>query len=195
MKVCSKCHIEKDLSDFHKDKSKKDLCRPNCKGCHKFQSLDYSIKNRININQKIKEYKKENPWKDIFYNILQRCYNDSHKSYLRYGGRGIKNFLTEKQIKKLWFRDNAYLMRKPSIDRKNNDGNYTLKNCQFIELSENAGKDKRIPILQLDKQYNLVKEWSSATEASKKLNIHFVSINNVLNKKTKTSYGFIWRFK
>ena len=55
-------------------------------------------------------------------------------------GRGIKNFLNKEQIKYLWFRDKAYKMQHPSLDRKNNDGNYELDNCQIIELNQNAKK-------------------------------------------------------
>ena len=38
----------------------------------------------------------------------------------------------------MWFRDKAYLMKKPSIDRINSKGDYELSNCRFLELSENS---------------------------------------------------------
>lgn len=37
----------------------------------------------------------------------------------------------------LWFRDKAYKMVKPSIDRKDANKNYTIDNCRYIELKEN----------------------------------------------------------
>jgi hypothetical protein len=43
----------------------------------------------------------------------------------------------------LWFRDKAYLMRHPSIDRIDSNGNYELNNCQFIEMKRNRVKDRR----------------------------------------------------
>lgn len=60
----------------------------------------------------------------------------------RYYKRGIKNFLTPEDLKLLWFRDKAYLMKKPSIDRINDDGNYTLKNCRYLELIININRGK-----------------------------------------------------
>ncbi len=46
--------------------------------------------------------------------------------------------MTVEDFRILWFRDKAYLMKKPSIHRINNDKGYTKSNCKFIELSENS---------------------------------------------------------
>lgn len=48
-------------------------------------------------------------------------------------------------------------------------------------------------------QYNIdgdfIKEWDSATEASKYLNTSIGGISNCCNYKLKTSQGYVWRFK
>ena len=82
------------------------------------------------------------PWASRLRDIKQRCLNKKNASYKNYGGRGIKLNITKEQIKEIWFRDKAYLMKKPSIDRINNDGDYEYSNCQFIELKENTLKCK-----------------------------------------------------
>ena len=46
-------------------------------------------------------------------------------------------------LRYLWFRDKAYLMKRPSIDRRDSKGDYTLKNCGYLELSENIGRSCR----------------------------------------------------
>jgi len=68
----------------------------------------------------------------ILANINYRCRNRE-----RYAGRGIRNFLTFADLLFLWQRDNAESMQRPSIDRRDNDGDYTVENCRFLELFEN----------------------------------------------------------
>jgi len=48
--------------------------------------------------------------------------------------------MTTKDFKFLWFRDKAYSMDKPSIDRKRSNKNYEINNCQFLELDDNIRK-------------------------------------------------------
>jgi len=68
--------------------------------------------------------------------MMQRCYNSKKKQYKNYGGRGI-------MVCKRWHNYNNFLTdmgRAPSkyhsIDRINNDGNYTPKNCRWATQSE-----------------------------------------------------------
>ena len=85
-------------------------------------------------------FRKRNPWYNIWQGVKQRCANPKHPSYRYYGGRGIRNFLSKADIEFLWVRDSARLLTSPSIDRLDNDGNYTMENCRFIERSQNAIK-------------------------------------------------------
>ena len=99
----------------------------------------------VDLEQKkirAKEYRetwnKKNPWDSSFKNIKNRVSNPKCESYVRYGGRGIKCLITNQELKKLWFRDKAYMMKRPSIDRKDSDKDYYFENCRFIELSLNS---------------------------------------------------------
>ena len=71
------------------------------------------------------------------HNINYRCTNPKDSHYQNYGGRGIQNHLNIWHLYQLWERDQAHLLEFASIDRIDNDGNYTLENCRFIEMSEN----------------------------------------------------------
>lgn len=75
-----------------------------------------------------------------FYNIKARCTNPKTNRFNVYGGRGIKSLLTLPDLQFLWERDAAALMVRPSIDRIDADGDYTLENCQWIEFDANRAK-------------------------------------------------------
>ena len=59
------------------------------------------------------------------------------------------------------------------------------------------GKDhhRSISILQFDKNYNFIKEWGCIFDVERQLGIKHNSISNCLANKTKTSGGFIWKYK
>ena len=71
------------------------------------------------------------PWRKALASAKNRCNRKSYKQ------RGIKCFLTKEEVKLLWDRDKALLLKKPSLDRKVGNGHYTFENCRFIELKEN----------------------------------------------------------
>ncbi len=169
MKTCTRCTNEKEISNFFRDSSRIDGYMYVCKKCKSLEKASKCLKD-----------------------IIQRCLNENNKSYHRYGGRGIKCLITVDELKELWVRDNASEMQRPSIDRKDNNGDYTFENCQFIELSINSGKDKIKPILQYNKDMQFIKEWNSILEAQ---NIYGHGIITCLTKRDKTAYGFIWRYK
>jgi len=154
-----------------------------------------------NNAMKDKYYKyicKYTPWIKHWYNARTRCVNKNSTNWKSYGCRGIKCLLTKEEIKILWFRDKAYLMKHPTIDRIHNDGDYTFKNCRFLEMKYNTIKrniNYGIPILQYDLNKKFIKEWKSAKEVNKILGIHQATISANLKNRLKTAKGFIWRYK
>jgi hypothetical protein len=212
IKNCTKCYKEKPISEFHKKSSGKFGVRSDCKDCRKnYQILhtdeikkynkNYQEKNKKKLKKQQKEYYKNFPWKRTLLAINQRCNNIKTKQYKDYGGRGIKCFITEEELKELWIRDNAHLLKKPSINRKDNDGDYIFDNCEFIEFGKNsAERNTRVlnkAVLQFDLKGNFIKEWESVINASQKLNIKSTNISAVSLKKYgyKSAGGYIWRYK
>ena len=178
-KICTKCKIEKELSEFYfrKDSGKH---RNKCKKCFAEQTKDL-------------KYNKF-PWRKHFYSARRRCTVPTIKYYNTYGGKGIKFLLTMEEMKELWFRDKAYDMDIPSIDRENSNKNYTFKNCQFMELRENSTKTSRIKKVT---QYTLngveMETFKSIAEAGRANNILPRLISSAMVSKSNISKGFLWR--
>lgn len=93
------------------------------------------------------------PWCNHYTSARARCKHKGHEKYPRYGGRGIEFLMTQEDFKTLWYRDKAWFLEKPSIDRIDIDGHYELGNCRFIELSENSklGSDYNWRGVKIDK--------------------------------------------
>lgn len=224
-KICTKCYKEKPLEEFGKCKTILDGHRPDCKECHNKSGKEYYLNNKLKVNnrhtnyyQKIKYYlkdkynknkelilqKKKQIYKEnksffILKEIKQRCENKNNKSYKYYGLRGIKCLITEDDINFLYKRDKAHLMKKPSIDRIDNDGNYCLENCRIIELSENTSKSgferKRKTILQFNLKGEFIKEWDKQILAARVLKINKSCISACLKLRQVSAGGFIWKYK
>lgn len=141
---------------------------------------------------KLKERKE--PWKATFYFIKLRIKRKDSSYYFR----GIKCLITAEELKILWFRDKAYLMDKPSIDRKENEGNYTFKNCQYIEHKENCKKQSNT-LKRKKNSYKLGKAlWRNASFRKKMSIILSASLkkrweNPVYRKKMSETFKNNWK--
>ena len=90
------------------------------------------------IKKRVRDRIKKSRWIKHYEMAQYRCKNPNSPDYLNYGGRGIRLIATKKDFKSVWVRDKAWKLKRPSIDRKDNDGNYSYENIRFIELSENS---------------------------------------------------------
>ena len=178
------------------------------------------MKNKQKYNQWMRNYRKENPeifkrinqrikekypWYNSYNNAKQRCNNINNPNYPWYGKKGIKFLLTKDECAILWERDKASNLKFPTIDRIDNDGDYTFDNCQFIENIDNSIKDKighlfhglfikycKIGQYTLDNK--LIKVWNSQREIAKELGLSQGDISHCVNKnKLKSVGGFIFK--
>jgi hypothetical protein len=178
-KICKKCKIEKPLSEFDKNlPNDYRIPRETCKTCYRAMRRKYA-----------RVYKKKHPWYSAYTGAKYRCTTPSDKSFKNYGGRGIKFLMSLEDFKTLWFRDKAWLLGKHSIDRIDNDGNYELSNCRFVEFDENSIKDRKMPVIQCSDK--MQKIWPSQTEAAAALGISSASIS-VAIKYNQQSCGYRW---
>jgi hypothetical protein len=120
MKICSKCKIERELSQFYKDKSSKDGHRSNCVKCSKLSRDKERDREWRNLNKdKRREYDKSRvynrEWKKEYYlknreKILSQRKNDYEKN---------KDYKIEYQIeyqKNNKDRRNQYLLKRRKND-------------------------------------------------------------------------------
>ena len=89
-------------------------------------------KKRLLIRNRI--YRAQNPWMKTLFSVYKRVRGKESKE--RYFDRGICNFLTVENIKSLWYRDEANKMKKPTLHRLDNDGDYEMENCIYMEFSD-----------------------------------------------------------
>ena len=72
--------------------------------------------------------------------MKRRCYNKNGDKYHRYGGRGIRmceQWIDNPEVFIKWSLDNGY-SEGLTIDRKDNDGNYSPDNCRWITKKDQA---------------------------------------------------------
>lgn len=91
--------------------------------------------------------------------MMNRCTNPSHRSYQRYGGRGItvcerwhtfQNFLDDMGVKPIGL----------SLDRKDNSLPYTRENCRWATASQQARNKSTNRLVTANGETKCVQEWA-----------------------------------
>lgn len=98
----------------------------------------------------------------VWSSIKARCRNENHKSYERYGGRGITlhpDWLKDFELFKSWSLENGY-EEGLSIDRIENDDGYHPENCRWTDqTTQNRNKSNVIWIEHEGEMKRLV-DWA-----------------------------------
>jgi hypothetical protein len=85
------------------------------------------------------------PLYTIWRSMLSRCYNPKDRQYRDYGGRGITVCEEWRYNYKRFYADMAPRPSGLSIDRKDNNGNYSKENCKWSTRKEQQ-RNQRVTI-------------------------------------------------
>lgn len=97
----------------------------------------------------------------IYYGMISRCNNPKNIGYKNYGGRGIKVSEEWTNFKKFekWSMDNGYT-DDLSIDRIDNDGDYSPDNCRWTNKLVQANNTRSNKYIEVKGEVRSVAEWS-----------------------------------
>lgn len=145
MKTCAKCKIEKELTEFSKDKNSKDNLKYACKKCLSIEgkiyynnnkekesekAREYYIKNKEKIDSKHREYKEKNKEKIKEYRqINKEKINLKHKEYYE----NNKEILLEYQKKHRQINKIKINEKRKIYDRKRRENDFFFKSKKNIK--------------------------------------------------------------
>jgi hypothetical protein len=93
--------------------------------------------------------------------MKQRCFDSNCDDFKLYGGRGIsvcQEWLDYKLFYK-WAMSHGY-MKKLTIERKNNNGNYNSNNCKWIPAKQQARNRRNNHFITYLGKRKTLAEWS-----------------------------------
>jgi len=184
MKVCRKCNLEKDYSEFYKDSHLKDGYESKCKSCKKgYENIrkekiqqyqqKYYLNNKDKILKKSKKYDLENKEKKKKYQ--QQFFPNYYK----------KNKQIIFENRKKWYQENKeYCIKKSTQDtniRYHNDPNFKLRILLRSRLYELIKKHKN------NKSKSAIKLLGCSIKECKQ---HLES--NLLPEWNWSNHGIVW---
>ena len=124
---------------------------------------------------------------------------DGYLQVILYKDRERKFFLIHRLVAEAYIPNPENL---PQVNHKDeNKANNCLQNLEWCDASyninygthnEKVSNSRKKPILQYDLDGNFIREWECAADVGKEVQANIV---NCLKGRTKTAYGFIWKYK
>jgi group I intron endonuclease len=84
--------------------------------------------------------------------------------------------------------------RKKMSESRKNHSMYTNEWKEKMKKGAWSSNTSSKPILQFDKNNNLIQKWKSSRKAALELNISIGNISSALNGRYKSAGGYVWKF-
>ena len=98
--------------------------------------------------------------------MIHRCTNSNHKSFPRYGGRGIKiceRWLNSKNGLQNFISDMGERPKGTQLDRQNNNGNYEPNNCTWATPKQNGRNRNNNVLITYEEITQPISAWAEST--------------------------------
>lgn len=154
---------------------------------HNFKAFyDWAMANGYNDNLTIDRKNNDKGYEPSncrWITIADQSYNKSTSKYITYRGetRTVAEWAKIKNIKicTLWMR--LY------------KSNWSIEKALETPVSQSRNTKK--PIIQFDKQGNIIRHWDSAVDAARELNISPTGINLCCSSMRASAAGYVWKYR
>lgn len=115
--------------------------RGNCVFLRRFINMVNELFRRVALSLAKRDHT-PSPTYQVWRNMIYRCYNPNNKSFKNYGGRGIKVCDEWRFSFQTFLHDMGERPPRLTLDRINNDGNYTPGNCRWATYKEQNNNNR-----------------------------------------------------
>jgi hypothetical protein len=177
---CNRCLHDRPVTDFHRDRSLPGGRRYTCKQCATIAARRSEQAKHLATHGLASVYR----------SMLRRCYSPNHRSYPRYGGRGIavcSEWRSSFDAFFKWARSHGH-GRGLQLDRVDNDGPYSPENCRWVTPAINMRNSTNARLTQQDvsRVRALITSGHTQSEIARLFNVSPSVISNIHR-------GKVWR--
>jgi hypothetical protein len=150
------------------------------------------------IKNELKKYKFRTE-RELWKQNSRLCYAAGRRGFLSHLPKlGSHNYLAKETLIKAQKNNVLIIDAAKSVGLEVHQYNRQLKYYGLFKAKSMAERNKQSsskPVICFDKKGNKIKEYESASEAGRKLNIFITNIIANCNNKVKSAGGFVWKYK